>query len=131
MLDRLCTFLCCLCIYSLHFTFAYAKECTKFFLNSSLSWISNMVRSRKNYHSCSLVGFNYIIQVEKDLLRGGTHAKTCFLVYLGGLQLLPVQIQVSSFFCVIVLDSQSFLLGTVYRNFWMAIYLKTPQESML
>ena len=75
MLDRLCTFLCCLCIYSLHFTFAYAKECTKFFLNSSLSWINNMVRSRKNYHSCSLVGFNYIIQVEKDLLREGTHAK--------------------------------------------------------
>ena len=51
--------------------------------------------------------------------------------YLCGLQLLPVQIQVSSFFCVIVLDSQSFLLGTVYRNFRMAIYLKTPQESML
>ena len=131
LLDRLCTFLCCLGIYSLHFPFAHAKECTKFFLNSSLSWISNMVRSRKNYHSCSLVGFNYIIQVEKDLLRGGTHAKASFLVYLGGLQLLPVQIQVSSFFYVIVLDSQSFLLGTVYRNFWMAILLKTPQESML
>ena len=82
LLDRLCTFLCCLGIYSLHFPFAYAKECTKFFLNSSLSGISNTVRSRKNYHSCSLVGFNYIIQVEKDLLRGGTHAKTSFLVYL-------------------------------------------------
>ena len=76
LLDRLCTFLCCLGFYSLHFPFAYAKECTKFLLNSSLSWISNMVRSRKNYHSCSLVGFNYIIQVEKDLLRGGTHAKS-------------------------------------------------------
>ena len=58
-------------------------------------------------------------------------AKASFLVYLGGLQLLPVQIQVSSFFYVIVLDSQSFLLGTAYRNFWMAIVLKTPQESML
>ena len=115
------------CIFHLHMQ----KNAQSFFLNSSLSWISNMVRSRKNYHSCSLVGFNYIIQVEKDLLRGGTHAKASFLVYLGGLQLLPVQIQVSSFFCVIVLDSQSFLLGTVYRNFRMAIYLKTPQESML
>ena len=100
LLDRLCTFLCCLGIYSLHFPFAYAKECTKFFLNSSLCWIRNMVRIGKNYHSCSLVRFNYIIQVEKDLLRGGTHAKASFLVYLGGLQLLPVQIQVSSFFCV-------------------------------